>query len=84
MKITFKNETKVPFGQLAKGTTFMDKNNFDEDTVLIKLGKDWDKVLNLQSKEERGYVAVDLSNGQFFYYEDTEEVTPVDVELIVD
>ena len=87
MKITINDTNAKRFDSLCVGDTFIDYQEFDEDTVLMVVDTCID--LNLEpdrliagSDEIRGY-AVCLGSGTIYGYKADEMVIPVKSELTV-
>jgi hypothetical protein len=87
MKITVNDTNAKRFGDLYIGDTFIDNQEFDEDTVLmvvdvcIELKLEPDTLIT-GTDEIYGY-AVDLSSGTIYGYKADEMVIPVKSELTV-
>ena len=87
MKITVNDTKKFKFEGLSVGDTFIDNQEFDEDTVLMVVDVCIDLILKPDSlitgsDEIYGY-AVDLSSGTIYGYKADEMVIPVKSELTV-
>ena len=87
MKITVNDTNTKEFCNLYVGDTFIDTQEFDEDTVLmvvevsIELKLEADTLIT-GTDEFYGY-AVDLSSGTIYGYKADEMVVPVKSELTV-
>lgn len=87
MKIIVNDTKKFKFEGLSVGDTFIDNQEFDEDTVLMVVDVCIDLILKPDrlitgSDEIYGY-AVDLSSGTIYGYKADEMVIPVNSELTV-
>lgn len=87
MKIITKTreETKITFGELKAGDTFLDIDNFGASYLLIKVNKlqDPDCMLTDGIADEEGSAAVGLLNGAIYFYNDHELVNKADATTTI-
>lgn len=87
MKMTFKTSNLEEFGTLIPGETFIDPD-YDEGRVLMVAEPMVEVIIHanrdITDGEDFDGYAIDLRGGAIIGYHDSDEVIPVETELIVE
>ena len=74
--------TNKTFGELNHGAVFVHPF-YDEDIVFMKMGIDINDVITDEIDPERGWLAVNLKDGEFSFFANDTEVTEVRANLTI-
>lgn len=72
MEIAYKKKEEIAFRLVVVGDVF------SQDDIFFMRTQDF-----LSKATELSYNAVNLNNGGFFYFDDNDEVHPVDAQLVI-
>ena len=77
-----RQKTNATFGELNHGAVFV-YPLYDEDIIFMKVGIDINDVIINQIDPEKGWLAVNLKDGEFSVFENDVEVMEVEAKLMI-
>ena len=81
-----RQKSETTFEKLNPGEIFIDNVNFDnlEEGTFIKLGRDWDGVIDKEELEDGDGVAVNVNDGGTFIFRALDAVVRIKCQLTIE